>query len=85
MYTIVYSEDMKDLSVTEFRRQCLTLFEDLPAEGIVVTKHGQPVARVLPVSAPRKGARVKPPLIIGKGKIGPLCPGTETPYDLIFD
>jgi len=76
---------MKDLSVTEFRRQCLTLLDVLPPEGIVVTKHGQPVARVLPMNAPRKGARAKPPLIIGKGKVGPLCPNTETPYDLIFD
>ena len=76
---------MKDLNVTEFRRQCLALLEDLPDEGIVITKHGQPLARVLPIIPPRKGNRVKPPLIIGKGKLGPLFPNTETPYDLIFD
>jgi prevent-host-death family protein len=40
---------MKDLSITEFRRQCLALLEDLPEEGIVITKHGQPVARVAPL------------------------------------
>jgi len=76
---------MKDLNVTEFRRQCMTLLESLPAEGIVVTRHGRPVARVIPMSAARKGSRVRPPLIIGKGKVGPLCPDTETPYDLILD
>jgi hypothetical protein len=31
---------MRDLSITEFRRQCLSLLEALPEEGIVVTKHG---------------------------------------------
>ena len=39
---------MKDLSVTEFRRQCLSLLEELAEEGIVITKHGCPVA-VLPL------------------------------------
>ena len=63
----------------------MALLEDLPEEGIVVTKRGQPVARVMPVRAARRGTRVKPPLIIGNGKIGPLCPNTETPYDLIID
>ena len=76
---------MKDLSVTEFRRQCLSLLEELPEEGIVITKHGQPVARILPMNSPRKGERVTLPLLMGRGQPGPLCPDTETPYDLIFD
>jgi antitoxin (DNA-binding transcriptional repressor) of toxin-antitoxin stability system len=76
---------MKDLSVTEFRRQCLSLLEELPEEGIVLTKHGHPVARVTPVHSPRKGERVALPLLTGKGQPGPLCPDTETPYDLVFD
>lgn len=76
---------MKDLSVTEFRRQCLALLEDLPEEGIVVTKRGQPVARITPVHQPRKGKRVTLPLLKSKGQPGPLCPDTETPYDLVFD
>jgi hypothetical protein len=29
--------------------------------------------------------RVTLPLLFGKGKPGPLCPDTETPYDLVFD
>ena len=76
---------MNDLSVTEFRRQCLAVLEDLPDEGIVVTKRGQPLARVLPMRAPRKGNRVKAPLIIGKGKPGPIRLGTTIPYDLLSD
>jgi prevent-host-death family protein len=76
---------MRDLSVTEFRRQCLALLEDLPEEGIVITKRGRPVARVSPVRPRKKGERVKLPLLKGKGQPGPLCPNTETPYDLVFD
>ncbi len=81
---MVYTTGM-DLSVTEFRRQCLSLVDDLPEEGIVITKHGQPVARVAPVRGIRKGERVALPLLKGKGQRGPLCPDTETPYDLVFD
>ena len=84
MYISVYSI-MKDLSVTEFRRQCLALLEDLPEEGIVLTKHGRPLARVMPVRRRRKGQRVTLPLLKGKGRPGPLCPNTGTPYDLVFD
>ena len=76
---------MRDIGITEFRRQCLALLEDLPEEGIVITKHGQPVARVAPMRPRRKGQRVTLPLLHGKGRPGPLCPNTETPYDLVFD
>jgi prevent-host-death family protein len=80
----VYTLIMKDLSVTEFRRQCLALLEELPEEGVVITKHGQPLARVMPMRRRRKGRRVTLPLLKGKGRPGPLVPGTETPYDLVF-
>jgi prevent-host-death family protein len=76
---------MKDLSVTEFRRQCLSLLDALPEEGIVVTKRGEPLARITPVRRARKGERVRLPLLKGKGQRGPACPDTETPYDLVFD
>ena len=85
MYILVYTLIVRDLSITEFRRQCLSLLENLPEEGIVITKHGQPVARVAPARPARKGQRVTLPLLKGKGRPGPLCPDTETPYDLVFD
>ena len=81
----VYTLIMKDLSVTEFRRQCLALLEELPEEGVVITKHGRPLARVMPIRRRRKGRRVTLPLLKGKGRPGPLCPDTETPYDLVFN
>ena len=41
---------MKRMNVSDFREQCLVLLEDVPAEGILITKRGRPVARLLPVS-----------------------------------
>jgi antitoxin (DNA-binding transcriptional repressor) of toxin-antitoxin stability system len=76
---------VRDLSVTEFRRQCLSLLETLPEEGIIVTKRGAPLARITPVLRSRKTQRVSLPLLKGKGRRGPACPNTETPYDLVFD
>ena len=76
---------MRNLSITEFRRQCLALLEDLPEEGIVITKHGRPVALVVPIRPKRKGERVTLPLLKGKGRLGPLCPSTETPCGLVLD
>ena len=39
---------MKSLNISEFRRACLTLLNRLPPEGILITRHGRPVARVTP-------------------------------------
>ena len=78
---------MTELSVTEFRAQCLSLLEDIPPGGIVITKRGKPLARVMPIKQPRrKGKMVRLPLIEGTGLPGPaLGDGLTTPYDLIFD
>lgn len=39
---------MKTIGVTKFKEQCLALLDRLSPEGLVITKHGKPVARVLP-------------------------------------
>jgi antitoxin (DNA-binding transcriptional repressor) of toxin-antitoxin stability system len=70
--------------VTEFRRQCLSLLENLPEEGLVISKLGRPIAKVTPLPSVQRGRRVKLPLLRGRGKPGPRCPDTETPYDLVF-
>ena len=85
VYILVYTFNMRGLSITEFRRQCLALLENLPDEGVVITKRGRPLARVAPVRSPRRGERVSLPLLKGKGQPGPRCPDTETPYDLVLD
>jgi antitoxin (DNA-binding transcriptional repressor) of toxin-antitoxin stability system len=40
---------MKNLKASEFRRQCLTLLNRLPPEGILITRRGLPIARLTPV------------------------------------
>lgn len=40
---------MKTIGVTEFKEKCLALLDRLDPEGLVITKHGKPVARVVPV------------------------------------
>ena len=40
---------MKNLNVSEFRRQCLALLNQLPPEGILITRRGHPIARLTPV------------------------------------
>ena len=44
---------MKNLNASEFRRQCLALLDRLPPEDILITRRGQPIARLTPV---RKGS-----------------------------
>jgi len=39
---------METISAEEFKEQCLALLGRLDDEGLVVTKHGKPVARVVP-------------------------------------
>lgn len=38
----------KKISATRFKEQCLTLLDKLPDEGLVITKHGRVLARVMP-------------------------------------
>ena len=40
---------MKQLNVSEFRAQCLALLDELPAEGVLITKRGHPIARLMPI------------------------------------
>lgn len=73
------------LNVTEVRRRILSLIDELPEEGIVITRHGEPLARLMPLKRPKKGSYVTEAILVGKSKPGPLCPKDENPYDLLFD
>lgn len=42
---------MSEISASKFKEQCLSLLDNLAPEGIVVTKHGKPVARVIPANS----------------------------------
>lgn len=43
----------RTLTATEFKTKCLRILEDLGPEGVIVTKRGQPIARVTPVTTAR--------------------------------
>ncbi len=39
---------MKTVGAAKFKERCLSLLDNLEAEGLVITKHGKPVARLIP-------------------------------------
>ena len=39
---------LRKIAATAFKKQCLALLDKLPEEGLVITKHGRILARVLP-------------------------------------
>jgi antitoxin (DNA-binding transcriptional repressor) of toxin-antitoxin stability system len=40
----------KTIAATEFKAKCLAILDDLDPKGVVITKHGLPIARVLPIN-----------------------------------
>ena len=44
-----YIVSMKRVAAAKFKEQCLSILDRLDPQGIVITKHGRPVARVLPI------------------------------------
>lgn len=42
---------MKRIGAAEFKEQCLSLLDSLGPEGLVITKRGKPVARLVPIAA----------------------------------
>ena len=49
----------RDISASEFKAKCLRLLDDIQESGaeMVITKHGKPVARVVPVGGKRPSLR----------------------------
>ena len=39
---------MKTIGAAKFKEQCLALLDNLDRDGLVITKRGKPVARLLP-------------------------------------
>ena len=57
-------DSMLQINASKFKEQCLSLLDNLQPEGVIVTKHGKPVAKLIPISSDCAG-------LIGslKGKI----------------
>jgi prevent-host-death family protein len=48
---------MKEISASEFKAKCLAILDDVDNDGIVITKRGKPVAKLVPVR-PRTSAHL---------------------------
>lgn len=46
---------MKIVPATEFKAHCLELLDRVGPDGIVITKHGKPVAKLVPLGADSAG------------------------------
>ena len=42
---------MRTINASKFKEQCLSLLENVGPEGIVITKHGKSVARLIPANS----------------------------------
>ncbi len=40
---------MKQISAAKFKEQCLSLLDRVGEDGIVITKRGKPVAKLIPI------------------------------------
>ena len=39
----------KEIPISEVRERLLSLVDDLPREGVIITRHGNPIAKLMPV------------------------------------
>jgi prevent-host-death family protein len=46
---------MKQIAAAKFKEQCLALLDRVGPEGIVITKHGRPVAKLVPIESGSEG------------------------------
>ena len=42
---------MQQINASKFKEQCLAILDNLKPEGIIITKHGKPVARLIPAES----------------------------------
>ena len=40
---------MKRIGAAQFKQECLSVLDRLSPEGIIITKHGRPVAKLIPL------------------------------------
>jgi prevent-host-death family protein len=41
---------MKTIGASQFKEQCLSILENVDRDGIIITKHGQPIAKLIPIA-----------------------------------
>ena len=45
---------MKQIGAAKFKEQCLAILDQLDQDGVVITKHGKPVAKLVPIEQSHK-------------------------------
>ena len=45
---------MKQIAAAKFKEQCLALLDEVDGDGIVITKHGRPVAKLIQIGSDSK-------------------------------
>ena len=40
---------MRHIGAAQFKQECLSVLDRLSPEGIIITKHGRPVAKLIPL------------------------------------
>lgn len=40
---------MKKMNASKFKEQSLSILDNLEPEGLIITKHGKPVAKLIPI------------------------------------
>jgi len=46
---------MRQIPATQFKEQCLALLEEVDPDGIVITKRGKPIAKLIPIETDSAG------------------------------
>lgn len=46
-----YNVSMKQIPAARFKAECLKWLDQVDQEGLVITKHGKPVAKLIPFAA----------------------------------
>jgi prevent-host-death family protein len=46
---LAYHKYVREINASKFKEQCLSLLDNLDQDGIVITKRGKPLARLIPV------------------------------------
>jgi prevent-host-death family protein len=42
---------MKEIGAAKFKEHCLAILDEIDDEGLVITKRGKPVAKLIPIDA----------------------------------
>lgn len=53
-YFVVRIMEPKKIGAAKFKEQCLSILDNLEPDGVIVTKHGKPVAKVTPIKMTNK-------------------------------